>query len=238
MSLNFPNESSEYRDARNALLEREKELRRQMEALAEQRRALPLGGEVPEDYVFVSETGDEVRLSEMFGDGQDTVVIYSMMFPRHSGDDRPGADGGTIGSLPLEQQPCPSCTALLDGLNGSNRHIPQRTRFVVATRAPVEHMVAWKSERGWDHLSLLSAKDSNYSRDYYAVSDDGASLPMMNVFHRVDGKIHHTWGSELGYEDAEPGQDPRALGPLESLWNMLDLIPEGRGDWNEQLRYG
>jgi predicted dithiol-disulfide oxidoreductase (DUF899 family) len=238
MPLEFPNESSDYRDARNALLEREKELRREMEAVAEQRRALPVGGEVPTDYVFATENGDK-KLSELFANGHDSLAIYSMMFPRHPGDDRAGAPGdGLIANLPLEQQPCPSCTALIDTMNGANRHIPQRTTLIVSTRAPIEHTLAWKKERGWDHLTLVSAKDNDFSRDYHAQSDEGASLPMMNVFVKdADGTVRHTWGSELGYEDPEPGQDPRALGPLESLWNTLDLIPEGRGDWNEQLTY-
>ena len=50
--LHFPNESASYRQARNALLEEEMELRRHIERVAQQRRALPKGGEVPENYVF------------------------------------------------------------------------------------------------------------------------------------------------------------------------------------------
>src|SRR5688500_8054952 len=119
MTLKFPNESADYREVRNALLEREKELRREMEAVAEQRRALPVGGEVPEDYVFATEDGEK-KLSELFANGHDSLAIYSMMFPRHPGDDRAGAPGdGLIANLPLEQQPCPSCTALIDTMNGA-----------------------------------------------------------------------------------------------------------------------
>jgi hypothetical protein len=50
--LNFPNESVEYREARNMLLAEEIALRRQIEAVAARRRALPRGGEVPQDYLF------------------------------------------------------------------------------------------------------------------------------------------------------------------------------------------
>ena len=88
MSIAFPNESREYREARDALLQQEVDLRRQMEAVAAQRRSLPPGGEVPEDYVFDQIGGDgaatTVRMSELFGDS-DTLMLYHYMFPRHSG---------------------------------------------------------------------------------------------------------------------------------------------------------
>jgi predicted dithiol-disulfide oxidoreductase (DUF899 family) len=62
---------------------------------------------------------------------------------------------------------------------------------------------------------------------------------MLNVFRREGGTIHHTWGSELLYAPADPGQDPRHVGTIETLWNLFDLTPEGRPtDWNEQLAYG
>ena len=74
----FPNESAEYREARNALLDAEIALRRQTEAVAEMRRALPPGGEVPEDFVFERIGADfrpeSVRLSELFGDFPSILV--------------------------------------------------------------------------------------------------------------------------------------------------------------------
>src|ERR1700686_4839396 len=86
----FPGETTEYRRARNRLLKSEIELRRQQEAVAAQRRKLPLGGEVPEDYVFEelpagAEEGKKVRLSELFQPGKDTLFLYNFMFPG-SGD--------------------------------------------------------------------------------------------------------------------------------------------------------
>jgi predicted dithiol-disulfide oxidoreductase (DUF899 family) len=80
--IRFPGESEEYRSERNRLLEAETELRRKIEQVAAQRRALPLGGVVPDDYVFEEAAdGGEVRFSELFEPGQDTLVIYSFMFP-------------------------------------------------------------------------------------------------------------------------------------------------------------
>src|SRR2546423_15363143 len=108
VSISFPNESAEYREVRERLLKREIELRRQMEAVAEARRGLPPGGEIPEDYVFQGVQGD-VRLSQLFAPGKDSLIVYSMMFPRDPGDERRGADHGKTAALPLHEAPCPSC---------------------------------------------------------------------------------------------------------------------------------
>lgn len=99
----FPGESHEYRTTRNALLELEIGLRREMEAVAAARRALPAGGEIPEDYVFDeldhSGTVTQVKLSELFAPGKDALVIYNYMFPRHAGDLRPGPRTGESARL-------------------------------------------------------------------------------------------------------------------------------------------
>jgi predicted dithiol-disulfide oxidoreductase (DUF899 family) len=116
-NVHFPGESSEYRRERNELLEAEAELRRLNEQVAAQRRALPAGGLITEDYVFESAAdGSKVRLSELFAPGKNSLVIYNMMFPRWSQDPRAGAPGGKTAELPLVEQPCPSCTSVVDGL--------------------------------------------------------------------------------------------------------------------------
>jgi predicted dithiol-disulfide oxidoreductase (DUF899 family) len=60
---------------------------------------------------------------------------------------------------------------------------------------------------------------------------------MLNVFQRDGATIRHFWGSELLYAPTDPGQDPRAAGTIEPLWNVFDLTPEGRPAWDEQLSY-
>ena len=123
-NITFPGESSEYRGARNQLLKAEDELRRLNEEVAAQRRALPAGGLVAEDYVFESAAdGSMVRFSELFTPGKDALVIYHMMFPRWSKDERAGASMGKTALLPLVEQPCPSCTSVVDGLNGPAAHL-------------------------------------------------------------------------------------------------------------------
>jgi predicted dithiol-disulfide oxidoreductase (DUF899 family) len=242
VTVTFPGESAQYRAARDRLLEREVELRREMEAVAAARRALPPGGAVPEDYVFdgAGPAGHPapVRLSDLFAPGRDSLVVYSFMFPRDPGDDRPGPADGPLASLPLAEGPCPSCVALLDQLDGAAEHVAPLTNLVVVARAPIARLLAFARERGWRHLRLISSAGNDYNRDYHAETAEGHQRPMLNVFRRDGGQIRHFWGSELFYAPAEPGQDPRHVGTIEPSWNMLDLTPDGRpGDWDEQLRY-
>jgi predicted dithiol-disulfide oxidoreductase (DUF899 family) len=240
-SLTFPGESAEYRAARDALLERELDLRRAMEAVAAVRRALPPGGRVAEDYVFQGIGADgapaDVRLSELFAPGRDALLIYSFMFPRDPGDDRPGPAQGSTARLALHEGPCPSCTALIDQLDGAAEHVSQRANLVIVAKAPPERVAAFARERGWRRLRLLSSAANTYNRDYHAETADGSQRPMLNVFRRAGATIRHFWASELLDAPTEPGQDPRHVGTIEPVWNLLDLTPGGRGDWDEQLRY-
>jgi predicted dithiol-disulfide oxidoreductase (DUF899 family) len=242
MGVSFPGESREYRAARDRLLEREVELRRATEAIAEARRSLPPGGAVPEDYVFAGadpagETAD-VRLSELFAADKDSLVIYSFMFPRDPGDDSPGPATGESARLPLAEAPCPSCVALLDQLDGVVEHASQQLNFVVVAKAPLERALTFANERGWRRLRLLSSAGNTYNRDYHAETADGVQRPMLNVFHRDPDAIRHFWGSELFHAPTDGDQDPRHVATLEPLWNMFDLTPEGRPvDWEEQIVY-
>ena len=242
MSMAFPSESTEYRAARNRLLEEEIELRRAMEAVAAARRALPPGGVVPDDYVFHGAGADgaptEVRLSELFAPGKDSLVVYSFMFPRDPGDERPGPQAGETALLPLAEGPCPSCVAFLDQLDGAVEHATQLVNFVVVAKAPLSRVLAFGRERGWRQLRLLSSATNAYNRDYFGETADGRQRPMLNVFHRDGATIRHFWASELFYAPMDPGQDPRHVGTLEPVWNLFDLTREGRpADWDEQLSY-
>jgi len=242
MTVAFPGESAQYRAARNRLLEQEIELRRAMEAVAAARRQLPPGGVVPQDYVFQAQRPDggvaDVHLAELFAPGKDSLVIYSMMFPRARDDDSPGPAIGQTASLPLAEGPCPSCTAFLDQLDGAAEHVSQRVNLAVVAKAPIERVRTFGAERGWRRLRLLSSAGSTYNRDYLAETPDGEQQPMLNVFRRDGQGIRHFWGSELFYAPADPGQDPRHVGTLEPLWNLFDLTPEGRPtDWYEKFSY-
>jgi len=229
----FPGESASYRDARNQLLEAEVALRRSIEEVAALRRKLPLGGELPEDYVFeegAAALGDAItahktRLSELFSLGQDspgkdTLVIYSYMFGPNMPD------------------PCVSCTSILDGLNGSAPHIRQRVNFAVAAKSPLARIREVARGRGWNNLRLLSSAGNTYNRDYHGENAKGDQMPSLNVFVRRDGKIHHSYHTELLFAPQEPGMDGRHVDMIWPIWNLFDYTPEGRGtDWYPSLSY-
>jgi len=214
--VRFPNESDEYRKARDALLAEEIELRRHIERVAEQRRRLPPGGEVTKDYRFEGERGP-VSFADLFGDKQ-TLVVYSYMYG------------------PKRKRPCPMCTSLMSAWDGEARDVEQRVAFAMVARSPIERLVAFKKERGWKNLKLYSDTSGDYTRDY--VSAEDADVPAFNVFTRKDGTIRHFWSAEMGPETADPGQDPRGAPDLMPIWTILDSTPEGRGaDWYPKLGY-
>lgn len=231
--VQFPGESAEYRAARNALLVEEMELRRLTERVAAQRRTLPAGGAIIEDYQFEGD-GGPAKLSELFAPGNDTLAIYSFMYG------------------PERARPCPGCTHFLDGLDGQAEHITQRVNLVVVAKSPLPRILDFAKERGWRRLRLLSTDGNSYDRDYFGDSTGLAAgiriqqefkagqewdMPMLNVFRRDGKAIRHFWGSEVLYVPPEPGQAYRHNDALDPLWNMLDLTPEGRGKFEPRLSY-
>jgi predicted dithiol-disulfide oxidoreductase (DUF899 family) len=212
----YPNESDEYRRARNALLAEEIELRRHIERVAQLRRELPPGGEVKREYRFEGENGP-ITLAQLFGDRQ-TLVVYSYMFG------------------PQRERPCPMCTSLMNALDLKVQDFEQRIGLAMVARSPIDRLVAMKKTRGWTRLKVYSDGDGDYTRDY--VSADDADMPGYNVFTRRDGRIRHFWSGEMSGEMADPGQDPRGAPDLDPLWAILDTTPEGRGgNWYPKLDY-
>lgn len=214
----YPNESAEYRRAREALLAEEIELRRHIERVAEQRRGLPAGGEVKKNYSFEGERG-AASFADLFGN-KDTLVIYSYMFG------------------PQRERPCPMCTSLLSAWDGEVPDILQRVALAVVARSPIERLKAFKRERGWHYLPLYQDLSGEFSRDYHALTRDGGDDAAFNVFTKRGGIIRHFWGGEMNAASADPGQDPRGAPDLMPLWTILDVTPEGRGtDWYPKLNY-
>lgn len=214
--IRHPNESAEYRKARHELLVEEIELRRQMERVAQQRRDLPAGGEVPRDYRFTAEDGSTVTLADLFGE-HETLIVYSYMF----GPDR--------------DEPCPMCTSFMAGVDHKVADLRQRVGIAFIARSPIDKLIAAKANRGWRDLPVYSDTDGDYTRDY--VSPDDGDAPAYLVFTRRDGTIRHFWSDEIGMEMADPGQDPRGGIEFDPLWHLLDSTPEGRGDWHPSLAY-
>lgn len=203
--VHFPNESDEYRQARNALLAEEIALRRQVERVAALRRALPEGGRIREDYVFVGE-GGPVRMSALFSAGHDTLAVYSYMF----GPDR--------------ERPCPGCTHFLDALDGQMDHIQQRLDLIVVAKSPYPRIAGFATARGWRKLRLLSTDGNTYDRDYYGDTSglsaelrrqqqfpngEDWDMPVLNLFQRRGKEIRHFWvGTALRADRSGPGLAP------------------------------
>lgn len=214
--IHFPNESAAYRKARNALLVAEIELRRQIERVASQRRKLPPGGEIPQDFEFVSEQGP-ARLSSLFGD-KGTLLVYSMMYG------------------PRRKAPCPMCTSFLTSWNGTAVNLRERVAIAVTARSPIERLVEYKKLRAFANLPFVSDMSGEYTRTY--VNAEDADVPGFSVFSRHNGSIRHFYSAEMSGSMADPGQDPRGAPDADPLWLMLDWTPEGRGTgWYPKLDY-
>jgi predicted dithiol-disulfide oxidoreductase (DUF899 family) len=226
-SSKFPGETDEYRRARNSLLQSEIKLRRQIEAVAEQRRALPLGGQVRKDYEFegVEPGGTSpktIRFSELFAPGKRTLFVYNFMFPES----------------PISPLPCPSCTSIIDAIDGSSKHVTQRINFAIVAKAPIAKFRDHARSRGWRNALLLSSANNTFNRDYNAEGPDGQQFPQAHVFTRRGKKVHHTWSSELWFAKADPGQDMRHVDFMWPMWSIFDTTPEGRGKtWGPKLQY-
>src|ERR1700759_2186215 len=110
-TVQFPGESAEYRRARQALLVEEIELRRHIERVAEQRRGLPAGGEIPRDFALTSESGS-IIFSDRFRD-KNTLLVYSMMYG------------------PQRKAACPMCTSFLNSWNGTALNLRERVALAV-----------------------------------------------------------------------------------------------------------
>ena len=203
--LRYPNESREYRAAREALQKEEQELVEKVKSVAAKRRELPRGGELKEDYVFQwandGKVGQRVKFSELFGD-KNTLLLYSFMFG------------------PNWDNPCPSCTSLMDGFDRTWYQVNQHAAFVAVAKAPAEKINAWAKERGWSQIPLVSGYESPFQADYKCQEEsDDMQLPVMHVFRKQDGKIFHFWGTETMANHVDT---------VWAYWNLMDFTPDGR----------
>ena len=219
-------QSPEYTEARERLRVAEIELMHRQEAVAAQRRALPRAPAV-DDYVFQEgpadlDAGDtpahDVRLSELFRGPHRPVVIYHFMYGK------------------AQTSPCPMCTQWIDGFNGIAHHLAQNVDFAVAAAADLPTLRDWARVRGWHRLRLLSCGDSTFKYDLGSEDSAGEQDSTISVFARdADGTIRNTYTATPRMAD---DIDQRGIDLLCATWNILDLTPNGRGDWYSSLDYG
>jgi len=215
----FPGASPEYEAARRALFVEEVELRRHETRVSEQRRALPPGPVIAKDYRFLDANGADVGLSDLFG-AHDTLVTYFWMYG------------------PERKRPCPMCTAWVGAVNGNGADIKQRVALKVIGRSPIERQLAFARERGWRNLDFLQTANDDYPRDIGALPPEGGEWAQIIVYRKDGGEVRLFYMAQMPNEAADPGQDPRSPPEMQSLWNVLDLTPEGRGtDWYPKLSY-
>ncbi len=205
--LQYPNESREYREARDALLNDEQELVDKVKSVAARRRKLPLGGQLKEGYVFQwandGKVGKPVKFSELFGT-KSTLLLYSWMYGPHW------------------DHPCPSCTSLMDGFDRAWYSVSQDAAFVGIAKASADKINAWAKQRGWSHIALVSGYDSPFQADYKCQGEsDDMQLPVMHVFRKQGGNIFHFWATE---------RQTNHVDTVWPYWNLMDFTPEGRPD--------
>ncbi|MGI9326391.1 MAG: DUF899 family protein [Pseudomonadales bacterium] len=203
----YPNESEAYRAARDALAKEEELLVEKVKAVAAMRRKLPLGGLLQEDYTFTWATdgrcGESVRFSELFDD-KNTLMMYSFMYG------------------PSWDNPCPSCTSLMDGFDRAAYSVSKHAAFVGIAKAPAEAISAFAQQRGWSQMDLVSGSGSSYQADYQCQGDtDDRQFPVMQVFRKQGEQIYHFWGTEITGNHVDT---------VWAYWNLMDFTPEGRPD--------
>lgn len=202
---------------RKRLLAKEKELTRQKDELAEERRALPWV-RVEKSYVFQGPTG-KLTLSDLFADKSQLAVYHFMLGPGW-------------------KEGCPSCSLLADHVHGALSHLAARdVTFVAVSRAPEGEIAAFKRRMGW-HFDWVSSHENDFNRDYhvhfsqeevasgaceYNYGNDGfrnQEAPGMSVFFKDErGAIFHTY-SEYA----------RGLEELIGTYHVLDRVPKGRNE--------
>jgi predicted dithiol-disulfide oxidoreductase (DUF899 family) len=216
-------EGEAYQRARAELLEAEIALRDQCERVAALQRKLPVETEV-EDYILEEGPAElekagpftKVRLSGLFADVNKPLVVYQYMY---------GA---------AQKRPCPMCTLWIDGFNGVAHHLRQRVNFAVIAQVGLGELREWGRQRGWHRLRLVSSAGSNFKTDLQYEDPDGSQHPGISVFVRSpDGSVKHFYSSCAIMKE----KINRGIDLLSPVWNIFDLTPEGRGDWDAKLNY-
>lgn len=222
----FPGESAGYQQSRQALLEAEIALRDQIERVAQLRRALPLGKQMP-DYIFREGPADlarndpadfrDVRLSELFADGQDQVIVDHLMFAAN------------------DDAPCIMCSMWADGYSAIAPHIRQQASLVLIAKAEIGKLRRWARDRRWDRIRLVSSHDTTFNRDMRMEDEDGSQEAGISVFTRDgSGAVYHRYtisaDLERGDRDLYEGEG-RGIDLYSPVWQLLDLLPSGRGRW-------
>ncbi|HEY0701315.1 MAG TPA: DUF899 family protein [Candidatus Acidoferrales bacterium] len=222
---NLANEPANYLEKREELRVAEVELMKQREKVAALRRALPQGApvkeyeflEVPADLNAPNQPARKVKLSELFTAPSRPLVIYHFMYGKK------------------QTKACPMCTLWIDGYNGVAQHLAQNMDFAILAAADPETFRDYARERGWDNLRLLSAGDNTFKFDFGGENADGGQDSAISVFTKdANGTVRHFY---TAHPKMAPDINERGIDLLTPVYNLLDLTPQGRGDWYGSLKY-
>jgi predicted dithiol-disulfide oxidoreductase (DUF899 family) len=220
------NTSQDYITARNELLREEFELRAHIERVAAMRRALP-EGVVMRAYTFDEGPADlnsleppkKTSLADLAADDR-SVIIYHFMYH------------------PTDEEPCGMCSMIVDSFNGVGKHLSQNVNFAIVGKADLTILRAWAQKRGWNNIRILSSSDNTFNADMNVEKPEWAKdcnqIPGISVFKKDDeGNVRHVY---TAFASIEPGSE-RGLDLLATTYNVLDLTPEGRGEWYATNEY-
>jgi predicted dithiol-disulfide oxidoreductase (DUF899 family) len=202
--------------ARKLLLAKEKQLTRELDALAQERRSLPWV-KVEKTYVFDGPHGKET-LADLF-DGRSQLILQHFMF----GPD--WAEG------------CIGCSFKSDHIDGARVHLEHHdVSFVSVSRAPIEKIEAYRKRMGWT-FKWVSSYHSDFNYDYgvsfrpgepatynykqFPSTPDGLDEASGDsVFYKDEtGDIYHTYSTFARGDEK-----------LVGAYNYLDLTPKGRNE--------
>ncbi len=164
-----------------------------------------------------------MKLSELFAEGRDELIVINYMYG------------------PNDDAPCPMCTMWADGYDAIAPHVERRANFVLVAATELSNLRELARSRGWKNLRLLSSHGTSFNRDYHVESQDGSQSPGVMVFRRdADGAIRLFHAAELMMNEKyspPPGEDPRGIDLYSPVWQLFDLLPGGRGDGYPSLSY-
>lgn len=218
---NFTLESATdaYRETREKLRQAEIALKDQRETVAALRRALPAETTIPEAYVFTEAAANgprPVALADLFADDRRALIVIHFMW------------------APQDARPCPMCAMWADGFNAVAPHVAQKAPMVVIAKQDAAQIQDYADGRGWANLRFLSSGGTRFNRDFAMEDENESQWPGVSIFLRGDdGSVRHfyTAGAIMGDDNY------RGMDLYSPVWNLFDLLPNGRGDWMPGLSY-
>jgi predicted dithiol-disulfide oxidoreductase (DUF899 family) len=217
----------EWQAERDELLKEEKELTRRGDELARKRRELPWVP-VEKDYRFETANGMKT-LAELF-DGRSQLLVYHFMFG------------------PPWEAGCPVCSSITDTLDPQVVHLKARdTTLVLASRAPLEHLLAYRERMGWG-IDWVSSGGSDFNRDLGFLHTEEELKPFLEgeIPVTVEQNALMCGTNAAGYVSEGPGLSvyalsdgnvyrtyvttARGLEPAMAYYGLLDRTPKGRDE--------